>query len=199
MSALKGSQLWQAAPLEPHSLKLIWMQPPSEPQQPGQFVAEHGAQMPPLQRPVPHCTQVVPPVPQSETELPGMHEPLAQQPASHVVLLHAASEQPPSWQLPEGQAEQLPPEAPQLLGLVPGWQTPIESQHPLGHVMALQRADTQALSWQVPVPQAWQVIPFFPQAVSLLPPRQTPPWQQPTQLLALQALSHAWLVQEAVH
>ena len=110
-----------------------------------------------------------------------------------------ASEQPPSSQVPEGQAAQLAPEVPQLLGELPAWQTPMESQQPPSQLFTSHSAATQTFILQVPVPQLWQVMPFFPHAVTLLPPRQTPPWQQPGQLAGPQALSHAWPVQVTVH
>ena len=123
-----------------------------------------------------------------------MHAPLAQHPPSQLVASQVAATQPPSWQLSVGQLVQAAPPPPQLLAVVPGWQTPVASQQPLGQEAALH-ALTQAFIRQVPVPHDSQVMPPLPHAVSLCPPTHTPPWQQPlAQVVASQSTSQTWFV-----
>jgi hypothetical protein len=125
---------------------------------------------------------------------------LKQQPEGQVVESQIAAMQPPSWQLVlPAQAPHEAPPLPQLLGEVPGWQTPSASQQPLGQVAALHCV-TQAFCMQLPRPQLRQAMPPLPHAASLVPLRHTPPWQQPfAQFEGPHASSHCWSVQVVLH
>jgi hypothetical protein len=192
---LSGSQLTQLPPLVPQVVVERCWQTPSSQQPEAQFAEEHvtGPHAPPTQDAAPHCTQLVPPVPQAAEVSPATHEPFAQQPPQ-VETSQVAVTQPPSWQLRDGHVVQLPPPVPQPLAEVPGWHWPFASQQPVGHVLALHVL-TQAFITHEPEPHDVQLAPFLPHAVLLFPPTHTPPWQQPPQLVELHALAQVWPVQ----
>jgi hypothetical protein len=106
---------------------LFAAQTPNSQQPLGQVVEEQvgAVHMPPSQPPLPHEMHAVPPPPQRIGVSPAWHWPLKQQPLGQVVESQTDATQPPSWQLVLPPHEpQVAPFAPQLLGEVPGWQTP---------------------------------------------------------------------------
>ena len=105
--------------------------------------------------------------------------PLLQQPVGQVMASQVAVPQPPSWQLSDAHVAQLAPPPPQLLGEVPGWQVPLESQHPLRQVALLHGGAAHVFCRQLPAPQLSHEMPPVPHARSVLPLRHTPLWQQP--------------------
>lgn len=115
-------------------------------QQPAQLFALHEGcieQAPLLQvPPMPHCMQVLPPVPQAKRFWvePGTQTPLRQQPLAQVIALQVeVMEQEPLEQvLFDGQVMQAAPAAPQAAALCStlGTHWPLRQQ-PLGHVIGL--------------------------------------------------------------
>jgi hypothetical protein len=154
-------QSWHVAPFDPHSVDTVpaW-QAPAPSQQPS-HASEQG------QRPPPVGPSVV------------WQAPLwSQQPAGQVDGPHAKPAQAPSEHVaPVPHTRQTSPNSPHAPFVVPGWHTPLPSQHPL------QVSWLHALGWQTPPRQEepkhcahWAPPP--PHAFGSSPGWQAPFWSQ---------------------
>ena len=143
--ALSGSQVVQLAPPTPQLVvEGVW-HASSKQHPPSQLDAVHdGApHEPATQVLVLHCTQVAPPDPQLEGEVPARHVPFEQQPLAQLAALQLVARQPPSLQPPVAQLEQVRPPRPQALAEVPERQLPVLSQQPVAQLVELHEL------WQV--------------------------------------------------
>jgi hypothetical protein len=151
-------QSWQLAPSEPHSFETVpaWHAPVTS-QQPWQ-ASEHG--------------QVPPPVgPSVVWQVPDP----SQQPAGHVVGPHAKPAHSPCAQVAAApHTTQTSPKLPHAPESVPGWHTPLPSQHPFW-----QESWLQGVGWQTPPrqddpKQLAHCAPPPPHAFGSLPGWQAP-------------------------